>query len=312
MGRRIGMTLVELLVVISIVSLLVALLLPAVQAAREAARRTQCQNQLKQIGVAVHNFESSHRSFPSNGWGYRWIGDPTRGVGPRQPGGWIFHIAPFCELTLPEASGDAVEQFRQRTELSRTVFPLMHCPSRPNDLRALASTDPAPVNASYVSLVPKTDYAINEGDYITDTDGGPRSLAEGDRRGYPWKKTDKATGVSFLRSRVRFAEVTDGLSATYLAGEKYVSSNSYFNNKDPGYDQSLFSGVDIDLNRWTIDPPRVDSEATNIRIFGSAHSAGCMMLMSDGSVHLVAYSIDGTVHRRLGNRRDGEQAALPE
>ena len=96
-SRKSGFTLVELLVVITIIGILIALLLPAVQAAREAARRMQCSNQLKQLAWARWITNTANKCLPSGGWGPCWAGDPDRGFGRRQPGGWIYSILPYIE-----------------------------------------------------------------------------------------------------------------------------------------------------------------------------------------------------------------------
>ncbi len=304
--KRRGVTLIELLAVIAIFGVLLGLLIPAIQQAREVARRSTCQNNLIQLGIAAHSFEAAHQYFPSNGWGFRWVADPTRGFGAKQPGGWVYHLSGFMEVTLPQ--GDVNDPFLQmawRTNLSRTPVSIVRCPSRPGASLLLASTAASPINATYQVLVPKSDYAICEGDYITNTDGGPLSIADAERPNYPWVPTKDATGVSYLRSRVRTSDISDGLSNNYLIGEKHVGKSAYFDSTDLGHDQSLFSGVDLDLNRWTIDPPSRDSSASKNRLFGSAHYSGTGMAFCDGSVRWLSYSIDPQVHRFQGNRRDG-------
>ncbi len=129
--RRFGFTVVELLVTISIIGVLMALLLPAVQYAREAARRTQCKNNLKQLSHAIMLHESSYQFLPSDGWGYRWIGEPDRGTGVNQPGGWIYQILPYIERNDLRQMGSGLpgpQREQVLADLSQRGTPVARCP----------------------------------------------------------------------------------------------------------------------------------------------------------------------------------------
>lgn len=313
--ERSGFTLIELLAVISVVGVLLALLLPAVQSTREAARQVHCRNSLRQLNYAIANFESTHGHLPSNGWGFLWIGDPDRGVGKQQPGGWIYQLLPFVEQGNLARIGVGLDDTAKEialADLIQSPVRLFRCPTRPSELLTPSNSFLIWHNAGLQPLVAKTDYAICEGDWISDTDDGPASLEEGDDPEFAWPDLQAATGVSFQRSEVRMAQILDGTSQTYLIGEKHVSLPAYRDDSDWGNDQPLYSGVDVDLARWTIAPPILDGhDNQRYRQFGSAHTDGCHMSLCDGSVRFVSYAIDGGVHRRLGNRHDGEVASIP-
>lgn len=312
--QRTGFTLIELLVSLTVIGILIALLLPAVQSVRTAAQRTQCKNNLRQIALAMQGSESACGRFPSNGWGYLWIGEPDRGTDRGQPGGWIYNLLPYLEQQplRDVGKGDPAAVKRQAlSSLMQKALPVFRCPARPG--ANLSPQNPALNfrNSDWAPFVAKTDYAVNEGDFITNTGGGPRSHTEGDSPNYAWDDMSRATGICFQRSETRAADISDGMSQTYLIGEKYVGTGGYDTFDDPGHDQSMYSGVDLDINRWVTVPPLHDTRGIHDRAFGSAHTQGCHMAFCDGSVRLISYGVNGEVHRRLGNRRDGLPVEVP-
>lgn len=327
--RRFGFTLVELLVVIAIIGILIALLLPAVQAVREAARRQQCGNNLKQLGLAVHNHEDTQKFLPSCGWGWNWTGDPNLGFGRNQPGGWIYDVLPYCEQHNLWQEGRGEATAARRASASRvlgTSLQTFNCPSRrsatpyPNWYFG-RNNQPHCVNAEMNLKHARSDYAANAGDTPGSWNssgtfyGGPSSLAAAAT--HTWPNTSNMNGVVYLRSQVRIADVTDGTTNTYLIGEKAVEPSKLALGESAGDDGPMFQGHDVDVLRWTWPPDHLACQPARDRngvtntssCFGAAHSGGFQMAFCDGSVRLVKYTIDAETHRRLGNRRDGEVVA---
>ena len=307
-----GFTVLELLVCVAVIGLLVALLLPAVQAAREGARRAHCANNLKQIGLAWQNHAAAHRRFPSNGWGYLWVGQAGRGTGREQPGGWAFNLLGDLDQGPLRASsaGDGPEGYARRTAMQATPVSTFRCPSRPGGVLSPFTATHVAHNAATVVRAAKTDYACCEGDVITHSLAGPHSADPAAVAAYRfWRDPGLATGVCFQRSELGFRDLRDGASQTYLVGEKYVSTPAYdAADADDGHDQSLYVGVDLDVNRWTLQPPLPDGPGAASRRFGSAHADGVRMAFADGSVRAVGWFVDPALHRAAGNRRDGAAA----
>ncbi|MCC7476688.1 MAG: DUF1559 domain-containing protein [Pirellulales bacterium] len=329
-----GFTLVELLVVIAIIGILVALLLPAIQAARESARRSQCQNNLKQIALAIVQHENVHKVLPTAGWWGSWVGDPDRGFNHRQPGGWIYNILPYIEQNdiYDLGKGLTVNQkwpvFQQRDAITVSDF---NCPSRRAALAYPNGSGHTPVNSRKAQTQARADYAANAGDIQLLEDVCepiyPRTFNESDvtpRAGWPPTKestklldgTVALNGTFFCGVNVKLSAVTDGVSKTYIVGERYINPDQYETGLDHSDDWSMWSGYQDDICRSTYyDPisgesrvPLQDTPGTEaLQYFGSAHPGGCHMAYGDGSVHLVGYDIDADIHRRNGNRFDGDQ-----
>jgi prepilin-type N-terminal cleavage/methylation domain-containing protein len=339
--RRAAFTLVELLVVITIIGILVSLLMPAVQSAREAARRTQCSNNLKQLALAASNELASQGHFPTGGWGWRWIGDPDCGSNWKQPGGWIYNLLPFLDqnnLHDLQAGLTGTARSNAASQMLSTPLVMVNCPTRrplgiyptwqngsgpnlggsPGDVYQIYATG----SASATANVAKTDYGANGGDTYTspgttgdpwgtsNDEGGPLVYSQGIAARSYWAAVGAAsTGVVYPGSMATAASVTDGLSNTYLFGEKYLDPDEYTNGVDGGDNENAYMGDNADIIRWGIPgypPPMPDTPGSaQYYNYGSAHPSGFGVALCDGSVRVISFFIDQETHRRLSNRADG-------
>lgn len=288
-NRSPAFTLVELLVVIAIIGILVALLLPAVQAAREAARRTSCTNNLKQLGIALHNYHDTHKSLPPG-----WIGlDPNsaRPLAEGEPGwGWASMLLPFLEQSsVAERLIDYTRPITDSVNVGARghVLPLLQCPSDDLppyfDLERAGSPGQVLVNlptASYIGVFGSEEIEVCEG--------------------LPVGNVCLGNGVFQHLVSVRFAQITDGLSYTYLVGER---ASRFGDSTWLG----VVSGGDETLARVLgVADHAPNSQGGHLDDFSSEHPTGTNHLLGDGSVRLVQESIDVRVYQAFATRSGGE------
>jgi len=300
-NRRSGFTLVELLVVIAIIGILVALLLPAVQAAREAARRMSCSNNLKQLGLALHNHHDTNKALPPGvqaAWGHSWT----------------LHILPFMEQDnlydiAPKPFNDAGwwdgtdARSLALARLARTPVPLFKCPSSPTQ-----KTESRDINGLEGRAT--NNYLACAGGNATNDNNGSGGM---DRSNGMFNA--KRYNVSRPDEPYPFANCIDGLSNTVLVAEaEYLVSAEmgcnicdrylfYHMNADSG-NGSDFSEA-LGSTYYPINTEAVNNSERECA-YASYHPSGINVCFGDGSVRFVSESIDIQIWRGAGSRNGKE------
>jgi prepilin-type N-terminal cleavage/methylation domain-containing protein/prepilin-type processing-associated H-X9-DG protein len=316
--RRCAFTLIELLVVIAIIAILIGLLLPAVQKVREAAARMSCQNNLKQLGLAMHNYHDASGTLPTGG-------DKRSGI--RYVMGWPVLILPFIEQNNLRQAIDAstanaiftVMPWRLLTPphngaspLYTTPIKMFACPA--SELGTLSpdawSTSNNPINANYQAAL---HYRGNGGSPLV-------GLVQGSWSRHAWYST---SGVIYPNSQVKLTDITDGTSNTLLLGETSSAIGRKLMSRSWGdiqpwtwgyyyYGSDTAGWLMIDHKVVTYPIGYAGSFYTNETPFTSAHAGGGVnALYCDGSVHYLPNSTSLTLLQYMATRAGGEVVTLP-
>ncbi len=303
-----GFTLVELLVVIAIIGILIALLLPAVQAAREAARRMQCSGNFKQVSLALHNYHTTHRSFPPGttwNWGLKYYG-----------WSWSAFILPYLEETALDNAIDFESAYwlAGGRESGGYSLPIYNCPSDP---RAGGWTEWA--SGYYLGKKDVEDYRSTNITGVADSHIWERNDPYGENR----------NGMLFANKAIGISEVSDGTSGTLFVGEVTGARGRHPTQGEAWFQHTWFTynchGLKDGINGHNTLPGGRNDSPTGNPIdgagypsgnrhaemfaelgFSSWHPGGCHFSMVDGSTHFFTTEMDLTVLQALATRAGGE------
>lgn len=310
--KRNGFTLIELLVVIAIIAILVSLLLPAVQQAREAARRSSCKNNLKQLGLAMHNYHDVYRVFPPG-----WIGanaaGPHTGLGSSDLTGFANGFA-WGAMILPY-----IEESSLYDQLDFSL-----------PLTAPANTSSIGVRVATFQCLsdPKPDTAA-----VTDSAGNSFTLGTSNYMGvFGIRDVDdciigvgvsateqcRAEGILYHNSKVAIRDITDGTTHTLMLGERTTFYPNLNTRTNPfyGFWMGLVPNSDEGAERFlchTEHNPNYalakDSAGMSLGDagdFGSSHTGGAQFVLADGSVRFISENVDSLTFQKLGQIADGQ------
>ncbi|MEZ6064240.1 MAG: DUF1559 domain-containing protein [Planctomycetaceae bacterium] len=306
--QRRGFTLIELLVVIAIIAILVALLLPAVQQVREAARKSQCQDHLHNLVIALHDYEINHRCYPPGGF--------SEGVSGTAAGnGLSFHV-----MILPFAEQKPLyDQFNFRgsnwtmyddviSPLATEPIGLFLCPSGKETLSASETSGGSRIATThYLGVMgPKTDHTgtpltpkINGGNYpAASTTGGSG------HEGFATTGILRKQFISLVR------DIVDGTSNTLMLGELSWNKCNCYRGWPRGGGGSATAGMKNIENPINLTPYNGSNNFNDVS-FGSQHPGGAQFGLGDGKVTFLSENIDMGIYRALGSRDEGEPAAVP-
>lgn len=315
-----GFTLVELLVVIAIIGILIGMLLPAVQQVREAARRSQCMNNMRQLGLGAMNFESAKTKFPTsgmNGRASRWsmfrkiIHPDWQGT---ECHSWLFQVLPFIE----QGNLSKLRPTEEYTVWTELQIPVATCPSRGGERSLVLPTGQFYASTDYAGAASGLDQFSQHPNYESAVAGESENLFTGIivKAGHEteWPANPAGSGNFTRYSSVGFGAVSDGSSNTMMFGEKSVDSTQYVRSDSEwcsGESRGMHYGVTSTYTNLRRAGPLV-SDTTFSEVdrayyfFGSAHPGTVTTVFGDGSTRSLSMEANAKVLELVCNRRDGQ------